>query len=301
MLVYKLYHIIEGKTIDGKYFLLIFIMKERQVQLMRVGFFACPSVSRVSPATISPSFECVEILTGGKLYFEVNGERRLFERGAVFWHSEGEHTICETDANDPYRCFVLYFRVGDNRRPGPRASVWDPPESAVDFATECHKAFHAGGADMEALSDYAYSTIRWKGSPHPASMEVAFPEPLKRAITYIQRTCTSAINPEIVAEKANLSRPYLFALFREYMKMTPHHYILSQRIGKAKLLLSGGLTPIKEIATLCGFESLEVFYRSFKKETTLTPADYRKRYSPYPESWEKVCFLRNRAGKADAS
>ena len=131
---------------------------------MRVGFFACPSVSRVSPATISPSFECVEILTGGKLYFEVNGERRLFERGAVFWHSEGEHTICETDANDPYRCFVLYFRVGDNRRPGPRASVWDPPESAVDFATECHKAFHAGGADMEALSDYAYSTIT-EGDP----------------------------------------------------------------------------------------------------------------------------------------
>lgn len=55
------------------------------------------------------------------------------------------------------------------------------------------------------------------------------------------------------------------------MKTTPYHYILQQRIGKAKLLLSGGLTPIKEIALLCGFDSLEVFYRQFKKETNLTP------------------------------
>ena len=295
--MYKLYHIIGLKTIDRKYYFLIIIMKERKIQLMRVGFFACPNVARVSPATISPSFECVEILTGGKLYFDVNGERRLFERGAMFWHSEGEHTICETDATDPYRCIVFYFQVGDKRRPGPRVSVWDSADAAVDFATECHKAFHAGGADMEALSGYAYSTIRWKASPHPTSVEVAFPDPLKRALGYIQQYYTSAIDPELIAEKSNLSRPYLFALFREYMKMTPHHYILRQRIGKAKLLLSGGLTPIKEIATICGFESLEVFYRQFKKETSLTPADYRKRYSAYPESWDRVCALRNQGGK----
>ncbi|MBP3393017.1 MAG: helix-turn-helix transcriptional regulator, partial [Lentisphaeria bacterium] len=168
---------------------------------------------------------------------------------------------------------------------------------AVDFATECHKAFHSGCADMEALSDYAYSTIRWKSSPHQSSVEIAFPEPLKRALTYIQMNYTSEIDPENIAEKSNLSRPYLFALFREYMKTTPYHYILQQRIGKAKLLLSGGLTPIKEIALLCGFDSLEVFYRQFKKETNLTPADYRKKYSAYPESWGRLCALQNLKGK----
>lgn len=274
-----------------------FIMKERKVQLLRVGFFACPNVKRVSPATISPSFECIEILTGGKLFFEVNGEVKQFERGAVFWHKGGEHTICETDANDPYRCIVLYFKVDDGNRPGPRVSLWESSDAAVDFATECHKAFHSGCADMEALSDYAYSTIRWKSSPHQSSVEIAFPEPLQRALTYIQMNYTSAIDPENIAEKSNLSRPYLFALFREYMKTTPYHYILQQRIGKAKLLLSGGLTPIKEIALLCGFDSLEVFYRQFKKETNLTPADYRKKYSAYPESWGRLCALQNLKGK----
>lgn len=295
--MYKLYHTIAGKTIDGKYFLLTFTMKERQVKLMRVGFFACANVTRVTPTRVSPSFECVEILTGGKLFFELNGEFKLFERGAVFWHSAGEDTICETDAGDPYRCIVFHFRVSDGCRPGPRVSIWDSADSAVDFASECHKAFHAGNADMEALSDYAYSTIRWKSSPHRSPAEIAFPEPLKRALGYIQEHYASPIDPEHIAEKSNLSRPYLFSLFREYMKTTPYHYILRQRIGKAKLLLSGGLTPIKEIAPLCGFDSLEVFYRQFKKETGLTPADYRKKYSAYPESWDRICSLRRHLGK----
>ena len=272
-------------------------MKERQVKLMRVGFFACANVTRVTPTRVSPSFECVEILTGGKLFFELNGEFKLFERGAVFWHSAGEDTICETDAGDPYRCIVFHFRISGGPRPGPRVSIWDSADAAVEFASECHKAFHAGNADMEALSDYAYSTIRWKSSKQSSPVEIAFPEPLKRALGYIQEHYASPIDPEHIAEKSNLSRPYLFSLFREHMKTTPYHYILRQRIDKAKLLLSGGLTPIKEIAHLCGFESLEVFYRQFKKETCLTPADYRKKYSAYPESWNRICLLGKRLEK----
>ena len=43
--------------------------------------------------------------------------------------------------------------------------------------------------------------------------------------------------------------------------------------------------------------TVEVFYRQFKKETNLTPADYRKKYSAYPESWGRLCALQNLKGK----
>ena len=236
-----------------------------------------------------------ELTETGKLYFELNGETKLWERGTVFWHKAGEHTICETEPDDPYRCIVLHFKVGDDVRPGPRVSIWDSPDAAVEFGAECHQAFHSGSADLEALSAYAYAVLRWKASLRQASAEMVLPDPLKRALIYIQENFFRPIMPEDVSGHANLSRPYLFALFREHMKTTPCHYILMKRIGKAKLLLSGGLTPIKEIALLCGFESLEVFYRQFKKETSMTPADYRKKYSAYPELWDKLCTLQKHA------
>ena len=48
---------------------------------------------------------------------------------------------------------------------------------------------------------------------------------------------------------------------------------------------------------LADMSTVEVFYRQFKKETNLTPADYRKKYSAYPESWGRLCALQNLKGK----
>ena len=38
-------------------------------------------------------------------------------------------------------------------------------------------------------------------------------------------------------------------------------------------------TPIKEIASLCSFNSLDVFFRQFRKITGMTPAEYRRKFS----------------------
>ena len=84
-----------------------------------------------------------------------------------------------------------------------------------------------------------------------------------------------------MADFAGISRPYLFKLFKEELRTSPHQYLLKLRLNMAKRLLAGENFSIKEIAAECGFESLEVFYRQFKASTQTTPADYRKQYSRY--------------------
>ncbi|MBO5724017.1 MAG: helix-turn-helix transcriptional regulator [Lentisphaeria bacterium] len=255
-------------------------MEIKAPELVRVGHYECPAVTEVVPVRIACNMEMVEILSGGKLRFEVDGEERIFTKGAVFWHQYGEQTICKTFREDPYRCLVLHFRVPENGRPGPRVSVWENPDEAVAFAEECRRAFHSGTADLPALSAFAYSTIRWKGSLAGRTPIMEYPDTLLRAASCIRNHLGEELTPDRLARAAGISRPYLFTLFRKYYGKAPLHYVQEQRIIHAKVLLTAGdESSIKEIAQKCGFRELEVFYRQFRSHTGFTPAQYRRKYS----------------------
>ena len=156
-------------------------------RLCDIGYFTCPQVSELRPYSIPDRMEIIEILTGGKLRFEMNGEERIFGRGTVFWHMAGDKTICRTFIDDPYRCMVFRFIVGENRRPGPRVSSWQNPEETMTFCEECHRAFHSGGVDLEALGEYAYAMIRWKSQSHGDVPAENTPKALRDVCAYIER------------------------------------------------------------------------------------------------------------------
>ena len=255
-------------------------MSGHMTQLCNVGSFVCPPVAEVRPYSIPDRLELVEILTGGKLRFELNGEERIFTRGTVFWHTAGEKTICRTFADDPYRCIVFLFRVRENGRPGPRVSFWPNPEETIAFCEECQKAYHSGSADLDALGEYAYSTIRWKALAGATASAPECPKGLQDVCAYIERHLAEPLSLDRLAARAGVSRPYLFALFRKYLGQPPFHYIQERRIVRAKVELTAPENlSIKEIAMNCGFSELEVFYRQFKKQSGLTPAGYRRKYS----------------------
>ena len=81
---------------------------------------------------------------------------------------------------------------------------------------------------------------------------------------------------EEMARCAGISSSRLFALFQKYLKTSPHQYLLERKISMAKeLLVSRQDIPIKQISEMCGFLSLEVFYRRFKEHCGKTPAEFR--------------------------
>jgi AraC-like DNA-binding protein len=52
----------------------------------------------------------------------------------------------------------------------------------------------------------------------------------------------------------------------------------SARIDEAKRLLGSTALPIKEVATLSGFSSLEYLSRAFAAATGLSPTAWRERF-----------------------
>ncbi len=81
--------------------------------------------------------------------------------------------------------------------------------------------------------------------------------------------------PEELAAMVNMSYTWFRRMFRQYTGLAPAQYITQLKIQKAKELLTNTNKPIKEIAIKLGFESVDYFSTSFKKNTLMTPGEFR--------------------------
>lgn len=66
--------------------------------------------------------------------------------------------------------------------------------------------------------------------------------------------------------------------FRRHFQMPPHKWYIRQRLMHSRLLLISTSKSISEIGNDCAFPNTSHFIKLFKKEYTMTPANYRNRH-----------------------
>ena len=81
-----------------------------------------------------------------------------------------------------------------------------------------------------------------------------------------------------LAEAVGVSSRTLVRRFRAALGLTPQQYLEQVRIDAARRLLEETSLPIERIRAEVGFGDPTGFRRAFKRVTSLTPADYRRRY-----------------------
>lgn len=99
---------------------------------------------------------------------------------------------------------------------------------------------------------------------------------LNTAINFINNHLNSKIICEDVAKECCLSVKQLDRIFKKYLDMSLHEYILKSRIKIAKRLINSGEYSFKEIVYKLGFKNESNFNIFFKYHTGLTPGEYRK-------------------------
>lgn len=77
------------------------------------------------------------------------------------------------------------------------------------------------------------------------------------------------------ATKNGLSTPYFQKLYKSYFGNTFVQDVVNSRLDYAKHFLLMSNYSIKEIAALCGYNNETFFMKQFKKNTGLTPSQYR--------------------------
>jgi AraC family transcriptional activator of pobA len=95
-----------------------------------------------------------------------------------------------------------------------------------------------------------------------------------RAISVI-RDQGGTLSVAELADRLYVSRDYLRHLFRDYGGMSPMQHIIRARVEKAKDLLTDPELTVGQVAARSGFESPYYFSRFFKKETGVSPSQYR--------------------------
>jgi transcriptional regulator GlxA family with amidase domain len=66
--------------------------------------------------------------------------------------------------------------------------------------------------------------------------------------------------------------------FQHATGMTPLEYVHTLRLEEAKQMLETGDSPVEAIANEVGYEDAGFFSRLFRRQVSLTPAQYRKRF-----------------------
>ena len=87
---------------------------------------------------------------------------------------------------------------------------------------------------------------------------------------------SSRQNTSDVFRHVGFSRTLVERAFRECLSSSVQRQIAEARIAEAKRLLETNSRPIKEIAALSGFSTLEYLSRAFAAATGVSPTEWRE-------------------------
>jgi LacI family transcriptional regulator len=96
------------------------------------------------------------------------------------------------------------------------------------------------------------------------------------AVRFIRAHATEGINVEDVLRAVPLSRRVLESRFEKQLGRTPHEEITRVQIERVKELLAETDLPLAAVAHRAGYKHIEYMSVVFKRETGLSPSQYRR-------------------------
>lgn len=97
----------------------------------------------------------------------------------------------------------------------------------------------------------------------------------EQTISYINEHFTEEITNVSLSQLVGMSQYHFLRIFKEETGYSLHQYLCNTRMSAAKFLLKTTNLSVKEICFHTGFSCESVFCNAFKKQTKMTPAEYR--------------------------
>ncbi len=155
------------------------------------------------------------------------------------------------------------------------------PLPLVTLLERLHEQWSRGGelARIQATGLF-YQFVFEQFSQIQLIAEAAEPPGLADQVArYIQEHIREAISLETMASQFHYSTRYLTRVFKRKFGCSPTDYTIHKRIELAKTLLDTTDASIREAAANVGYSDMYYFSKLFKKQTGVTPRQYKLRPS----------------------
>ncbi|MEE1030744.1 MAG: AraC family transcriptional regulator [Ruminococcus sp.] len=143
-------------------------------------------------------------------------------------------------------------------------------------------AYTNGELDDLTLSSYCYEFLMHLSRRYVADSHKTNPLYLQYIEPIIKKIETSYADPLDVDELAlevHVTPQYLTRLFQRFTGYSVRSYITRYRINQAKeMLIDKPYHTVEQISFLCGYNDVSYFISVFKKQTGITPKQFRKMY-----------------------
>lgn len=116
----------------------------------------------------------------------------------------------------------------------------------------------------------------------PLSLQASTDDRIDELRRWIDDNLAQPISVEAMAARLNLSVRHFARVFRGCTGRTPADYLEAVRVEAARRLLEESARSLPEIAATSGLGSVETLHRAFRRRLGATPAEYRRRFRPYP-------------------
>lgn len=105
-------------------------------------------------------------------------------------------------------------------------------------------------------------------------------EQIRPVLAYVDGHCRDSVTLEEVAEVVHVSPSRVRHVFKDVTGVGFKEYVTNVRVAEAKRLLLSSDLSVAEIARAVSYTNLNQFYRVFYRSCAMSPAEYRRYYTP---------------------
>ena len=152
-------------------------------------------------------------------------------------------------------------------------------DRAKRYAEEMMDAYYEDKARMKTLSaEIVEYTNILSGEDNCSKRKIlrSADTSSRHFVNTIYENMFNDISIERLADLTNRSLTSFKKEFRRIFDSSPHHWIIGQRLSRAKIMLSSTSRTVSEIGAECGFANISHFIKLFKQRYNCTPASYRR-------------------------
>ena len=133
-------------------------------------------------------------------------------------------------------------------------------------------------AELERLDEYPPCLAAYRERVTDAGHTVPddISAPVAAAIRYLQAHFTEPVTLGDAAAQAGFHPSYFSTVFKQEVGVGFSEYLTDLRLAQVRRRLAESADTIKDIARQAGFFDYQHFCKTFKKKTTLSPAEFRK-------------------------